>query len=147
MLSWKWMAPVVIALAIMLAVNVSTPKPAEAFIDEIIAAMCNGLAHFVDEDGNPTGVTPPGQIREGNSFVKALQATGFIENFDFSVSGQVTINFDPTVPNSKFREVDGNDLFIPDGFGPGVALILSPNVEPDPDFPAHKNCPKFPAAP
>jgi hypothetical protein len=34
----------------------------------------------------------------------------------------------------------GFDLTIPDGFGPGVTLILSPLPVLDPSFPAHANC-------
>ena len=140
MRSWKWIAPVAIALAIMLAVNVSTPKPAEAAIHEIIAALCNGG----NGQGDHGEVEPPGQVAEGkNSFLRALIATGFITGFDFSVPGQVTVNFDVTVPNSKFISA-GFDLTIPGGFGPGVDLVLSPLPVPDPNFPAHANCKNFP---
>jgi len=120
-----------IALAIVLAVGLATPRPAGAFIDEIIAALCNGG----DE------VIPPGQVREGGqSFVRALQASGFIEDIDFTnFPIFVTINFDPDVPNSKFRST-GGDVPIPDGFAPGIDLVLSPGVEPDPNFPAHAAC-------
>ena len=133
MLSWKWIAPVVIALAILLAVNVSTPKPAEAFIHEIIAAMCNG-----GDDVEPPGQVPGGPSK-GKSTTRALIATGFIASIDDSVPGQVTINFDVTVPSSKFMSA-GFDLTIPDGAGPGVDLILSPLPIPDPNFPAHAHC-------
>lgn len=119
-------------LALVLAgvtLNLTTPKPAEAFIHEIIAAMCRAGGEEV---------IPPGQIRPGQSFVRALQATGFIVSIVES-PGQVTITFDPTIPASKFRSA-GFDLTIPDGFGPGVDLVLSPLVIPDPEFAAHANC-------
>jgi hypothetical protein len=84
-------------------------------------------------------VKPPGQNKlNSTSFVRALQATGFISSIDASPS-QVVIHFDPTVPNSKFISA-GFDLTIPNGFGPGVALVLSPLVIPDPNFPAHEAC-------
>ena len=119
-------------LALVLAgvtLNLTTPKPAEAFIHEIIAAMCRAGGEEV---------IPPGQIRPGQSFVRALQATGFIVSIVES-PGQVTITFDPTIPASKFRSA-GFDLTIPDGFAPGVDLVLSPLVIPDPQFAAHANC-------
>ena len=51
----------------------------------------------------------------------------------------VKITFDLAKRNSKFTSA-GFDLFIPDGFGPGVDLTLTPLPVPDPDFPAHVNC-------
>jgi len=60
-------------------------------------------------------------------------ATGFISSIDFSDPVQVVINFDPTIPASKFVSA-GFDLTIPDGFGDGVDLVLSPFVVPDPKF-------------
>ncbi len=62
-----------------------------------------------------------------------------IESFDFSVAGQVTVNFDADRPNSQYISA-GFDLMIPDGFGPGIDLILSPLLVPDPEFAAHANC-------
>ena len=82
---------------------------------------------------------PPGQNRlDSKSFVRALQATGFISSIDVSPT-VVVIHFDPTVPNSKFMSA-GFDFTITDGFGPGVDLVLSPLVIPDPAFPAHAAC-------
>ena len=137
MLSWKWIAPVVIALAIVLAGNVSTPRPAEAFIDEIIAAYCNGDA--------PPGVVPPGQVKGGQSLVRALQATGFIVSIVPTGPNQLTITFDPTVPNSKFMAHGAHDVVEPDPDGPGPEpeLVLSPHIVPDPNFPAFEHCKRF----
>jgi hypothetical protein len=119
-----------LALAVAaVTINLTTPKPAEAFIHEIIAAMCRAGGEEV---------IPPGQVRVGQSFVRALQATGFIVSIVES-PGQVVITFDPTIPASKFRSA-GFDLTIPDGFAPGVDLVLSPLVIPDPQFAAHANC-------
>ena len=134
MASLRWFVPVAVVLAIALAVNFATPKNSEAAIHEIIAALCNG--------GDP--VEPPGQVKQGQSFLRALQATGFITNIDFAPT-QVTINFDPTVPSSKFKSA-GIDLLIPDEIAPGVALLLRPLIIPDRDFAAHKHCAKFPTA-
>jgi hypothetical protein len=77
-------------------------------------------------------VIPPGQAKGGtNSFVRALQASGFITNIDTSDPTKVVISFDPTVPNPKFMSA-GFDRTIPDGIAPGVDLVLSPLVIPDP---------------
>ena len=106
-----------------------TPTPAQAFIHEIIAALCRAGGEEV---------IPPGQIRDGQSFVRALQATGFIESI-VETDTAVTINFNPDVPASKFMST-GSDLVIPGGNGDGRDLILSPLVIPDPRFPAHSHC-------
>ena len=107
-----------------------TPTPAHAFIHEIIAAMCR-------EGGEE--VIPPGQVREGEqSFIRALQATGFIESLVLTEES-LSIHFNPDVPASKFMSA-GFDVTLP-GLGPeGRDLILSPLVIPDPDFPAHSHC-------
>ena len=126
---------ILLALALMFSVSLATPRPAEAFIHEIIAALCHGGE-----------IVPPGQVAEGTSFVRALQATGFITSIVESATN-VTINFDPTVPNSKFRDAGVGDFTIPNGIAPGVDLILSPGIEADPNFPAHAHCPRFPPQP
>lgn len=117
-----------LSLSLATGLILATPAPAEAFIHEIIAAMCR-------EGGEE--VIPPGQIADGESFVRALQATGVIESIDITPT-LVTITFDPTRPASKFRSA-GMDLFIPGGFN-GVDLLLSPLIVPDLSFPAHANC-------
>jgi hypothetical protein len=120
----------ILAAALVLAVNLTTPPRAEASIHEIIAALCRAGGEEV---------VPYGQNKDGASFVRALQASGFITSIDFSDPTQVVINFDPTVPNSKYISA-GFDLTIPNGAAPGVDLVLSPLVVPNPDFPAHANC-------
>jgi hypothetical protein len=119
-----------VALLLAVAVILVTPRKAEASIHEIIAALCRAGGEEV---------VPPGQNRNGNSFVRALQATGFISSIDTSDPTNVIVHFDPTVPNSKYISA-GFDLTIPNGAGPGVDLTLSPLVIPDPAFPAHANC-------
>jgi hypothetical protein len=87
------MVSVMLAAAFVLL----TPTPAHAFIHEIIAAMCRASGEEV---------IPPGQIRPGNSMVRALQATGFIESI-VETDTAVTINFNPDVPASKFMSAGG----------------------------------------
>ncbi len=117
------------SLALAMAMVLATPAPASAFIHEIIAALCRAGGEEV---------IPPGQIRDGQSMVRALQATGFIDFIEVT-STAVIIHFDPTIPASKFMSA-GFDLVLEDEIAPGVDLILSPLVVPNPDFPAHENC-------
>ena len=122
----------VLALALaVLAIVLTTPRPADASIHEIIAALCRAGGEEV---------VPPGQNRGGNSFLRALQATGFIESIDTSDPTKVVVHFNPDVPNSKFRDAGVGDVTIPNAIAPGVDLVLSPGIEPNPDFAAHANC-------
>jgi hypothetical protein len=118
-----------LSFTLALALVLVTPAPADAFIHEIIAAMCRAGGEEV---------IPPGQIRGGQSMVRALQATGFIESIEETPTA-VIIHFDPTIPASKFMSA-GFDLVLEDEIAPGVDLILSPLVVPNPNFPAHANC-------
>jgi hypothetical protein len=120
-----------VAMVIVAVAHLVSPPPAEGSIHEIIAALCRAGGEEV---------VPPGQNHlDKDSFLAALQATGFITSIDFSDSEKVVINFDPTIPASKYVSA-GFDLTITDGFGPGVDLVLSPLVVPNPKFPAHANC-------
>ena len=117
--------------AVVLTITLATPRPAEAFIHEIIAALCRAGGEDVE---------PPGQsIETSKAFTRALLATGFIASVDTSTPNLVVIHLDPTVPNSKFKSA-GTNFVIPNGGGPGVTLVLSPGVIPDPDFAAHAHC-------
>ena len=120
-----------VAMGLAVAVHLASPPPAGASIHEIIAAMCRAGGEEV---------VPPGQNRDGKSFLAALLATGFITSIDFSnYPEQVVVNFDPDIRASKFISA-GRDLTIPDGFEPGVDLVLSPLIIPNPNFPAHAAC-------
>jgi len=122
-----------IGLAAALAV-LAIPRPAHAFIHEIIASLCKA----------PPGDTePPGQSSpDSKAFVRALMATGFIASIEETAT-QTIIHFDPTVPNSKYKSA-GFNLPIPGAGTNGKTLVLAPLVIPDPDFPAHANCKNFP---
>jgi len=120
----------VVCIVLLLTVNLTIPQPAEASIHEIIAALCRSGGEEV---------VPPGQNKlNSKSFIRALQASGFITSIDMSPD-EVVIHFDPTVPNSKFMSA-GFDLRLPDEIAPGVDLVLSPLVVPDLSFPAHDRC-------
>ena len=128
MRNWCIRTFVGISLAAALAV-VATPRPAHAFIHEIIAAICKA------PDGD---VEPPGQSPGGKAFVRALMATGFISSIEETAT-QTIIHFDPTIPASKFRSA-GFDLTIDDAGTGGKDLVLSPLVVVDEDFAAHAHC-------
>jgi hypothetical protein len=116
-----------------LTLSLATLKPAQASIHEIIGALCR-------TGGAEREVEPPGQNKPNlNSFLRALQATGFIVSIDTSDPSEIVITFDTTVPNAKYKSA-GFDLVLPDFGGPGVSLRLSPLPIPDEDFPAHANC-------
>jgi hypothetical protein len=122
----------ILAASMVLLVNLFAPPKAEASIHEIIAALCRA----VDEEVEPRGQN---KMDGSASFLRALQASGFLTSIDTSDPSKVVLNFDPTVPNSKFISA-GFDLTIPDAVAPGVDLVLSPLVIPDPNFPAHSRC-------
>ncbi len=124
----KRIPSILVTLAIAFAINVGTPEPADAVIHQIIAALCNGRGE----------VQPRGQLNPGPAQVRALLATGVIAEVIMTPT-VFTVIMDPTVPNSKFIGV-GFDVFVPDGIAPGIDLIISPFLIPDPEFPAHAHC-------
>ena len=83
-----------LALAVTAGVLVASAAPTDAFIHEMVGASCR----FSGED-----VEPPGQLgaSHGNSFIRALQATGVISSI-VPTATEVTINFDLSRPNAKF---------------------------------------------
>jgi hypothetical protein len=122
----------ILAASMVLLVNLFAPPKAEASIHEIIAALCRA----VDEEVEPHGQN---KMDRSASFLRALQASGFLTSIDTSDPTEVVLKFDPTVPNSKFISA-GFDLTIPNAVAPGVALVLSPLIIPNPNFPAHSHC-------
>jgi hypothetical protein len=118
-----------LSVAMATTLVLMTAAPADGSIHEIIAALCRAGGEEV---------VPPGQNKGGQSFIRALQATGVIASIEFTPT-LVTIRFNPDLPPSKFITT-GSDVFIEDAFGDGVDLILSPGIMPNPDFPAHANC-------
>ncbi len=120
----------VFAGALFLGIGVTAQHSANAAIHEQIGAGCRAGGEEV---------VPPGQVRDGMSFVRALQATGIIASIDFSeLPDRIIVNFDLSMPNSKFISA-GFDLTI-EGDEGEPDLVLSPLPVPDPDFPAHANC-------
>lgn len=120
-----------LAAAGLIALAMAVPPTTLGAIHEIIGAACRAGGEEV---------RPPGQVAFGSkSFLRALQATGVIESIATSATGDVTITFDLDKPASKFMSA-GFDLTIPNVFGPGADLTLSPLPVMDPSFAAYANC-------
>jgi len=122
------------ALALSAALALASAPPSNAIIHEIVGASCR-----VDGFANPP--EPAGQTgaSSGNSFARALQATGVISSIDTTPTS-VTINFDLSRPNAKFVSA-GFALVIPNGAAPGVSLVLNPLPTIDGStFPAFVQC-------
>jgi hypothetical protein len=120
-------APVLVATVV-----VATAPPSGALIHEMIGASCRSGGEDVEPRGQAGG-------SNGNSLVRALQATGVISSIDVTET-EVTINFDLDRPNAKFVSA-GFAITIPEGFAPGVDLTLNPlPVLEGSTFPAYVNC-------
>jgi hypothetical protein len=124
----------ILALAISAAAALAVASPSQAIIHEMVGASCR-------VDGFNSPPEPPGQTgaSNGDSFARALQATGVISSIDATPTS-VTINFDLSRPNAKFVSA-GFSLVIPNGAGPGVSLVLNPLPTIDGStFPAFVHC-------
>lgn len=118
-----------LSLALSATAGLLTATPAYAIIHEMVGANCA-------LNGPPA---PAGQLRDGQSFARALQATGVISSV-VATPTNVTINFDLSQPNAKYVSA-GFALTIPDAFGPGVSLTLNPLPTLDGStFPAFVHC-------
>ena len=121
----------VFAFVLAAAAALATASPSGAIIHEKVGASCS-------VNGPPE---PNGQLgnSNGNSFARALQASGVISSI-VATQGNVTINFDLSVPSAKFVSA-GFALTIPDGIAPGVSLTLNPLPTIDGStFPAFVHC-------
>ena len=146
------------ALGLMLA---TAAMPAQAIIHELVASHCSGYPNIATID-------PPGQLNErGNSFARALQATGIYDvQFGVDQGGVVGLDFDtfafgplpepgvgedsisvfvdPTRPSAKL----GDFLFwahfteTVGGHTTHIYLEIYEN-----DHPAFEHCPNFPTEP
>jgi hypothetical protein len=128
-------AAVLATLVVAAVVALATAAPSGAFIHEMIGASCR----FGGEDVEPPGQTPGPPGGNAQSTVRALQATGVISSIE-NTPTQMIVNFDLSRPNAKFVSA-GFTLVIPDGAGPGVALVLNPlpTIEGS-TFPAFVHC-------
>ena len=129
-----------LALALSAVVALGTAGPSGAIIHEMIGASC-----AVNGPPEPAGQAPGGPSN-GNSTLRALQATGVISSI-VATATNVTVNFDLDRPNAKYVSA-GFMLTIPDGFAPGVSLTLNPLPTLDGStFPAFVHCANLKPAP
>lgn len=78
----------VIVTTLVAVMGLFVTAPAQAIIHEIVASHCNG------QEGFHPSVDPPGQLRDGQSFARALQATGVYDpEFGVDQGGVDGVNF------------------------------------------------------
>lgn len=104
--------------------------PAHATVHEIVAQWCSG-----HDPLEPSGISGGSSA---DNFAKPLMASGFIEGVvPFQDGFLIKFNYDN--PNAK---VVGTGQFIVIGQIDGQPLYLE-LIEPNPDFPAFRNCPRL----
>lgn len=152
---------IVIALA-SVAMVVMSAVPGQAIIHELVAAHCSG------HQGLHGNVDPPGQLNtKGNSFARALQATGIytfqqgvdqggVAGFNFLTEefgplpspsegeSAVTVVVDPTVPSAKLGTGPFTWVYFVDAelFDEPLHIYLQLY---DLDHPAFERCRNFPS--
>lgn len=147
---------VVVVLAAVAALGLMA-LPANAIIHEIVASHCSPQAHT-----NPNILDPPGQLnQQGNSFARALQATGVYDiqfgeaqtgQFGFDVESEtlgplpgpavgtvpVSVFVDNTQPSAKL----GDFLFWVRFVEPDAGLTVYLQIY-ELDHPAFEHCANF----
>jgi hypothetical protein len=107
--------------------------PASATVHEIVGQWCSG-----QDPLNPPGISGGSNA---DNFAKPLIASGFVTGDLVPHTGSagpgLLVEFNYDNPNSK---VVGTGVFIV--IDPTVPVYLE-LIEPDPDFPAFKACPKL----
>lgn len=107
--------------------------PASATVHEIVGQWCSG-----QEELAPPGISGGSKA---DNFAKPLSASGFVTGnlvpFTGSAGPGLLVEFNYDLPNVK---VVGTGVFVV--IDPAVPLYLE-LIEPDPNFPAFKACPKL----
>lgn len=126
----------VAAVGLITAVAMLAPAPAHATVHEIVAQWCSGQDPLA-----PPGISGGSHA---NNFARPLFASGFISDpVPFDPPGAqpagllIVFNYDQ--PNGK---VVGTGVYVVVEETPGGPLYLE-LIQPDPDFPAFKHCPKL----
>lgn len=115
------------AAAVALAIGLST-VPVHATVHEIVAQWCSG-----HEELGPPGISDP----EKKNFARPLQAAGVVIEVRDEVAETVLITFDYDHPAVK---VQSSGIVIPIGVDEEGFTVLLDLIEPDPDFPAFRQC-------
>ena len=103
-------------------------EPAQATVHEIVAQWCSG-----HEELGPRGISDPTKT----NFAQPLQAVGVVIEVRDEVARTVLITFDYSHPAVK---VQSSGIVIPIGVDEEGFTVLLDLVEPDPDFPAFRQC-------
>jgi hypothetical protein len=122
----KYVGGVIAAAVVVFGVTV---EPAQATVHEIVAQWCSG-----HEELGPPGISDPSK---GN-FAQPLRAAGIVIEIRDEVAKTVLITFDYDHPAVK---VQSSGVIIPIGVDEEGFTVLLDLIEPDPDFPAFRQCP------
>jgi hypothetical protein len=129
----RFVTRALIAVAAIVGLVFAQAGPASATVHEIVGQWCSG-----QDDLNPPGLTGGSNA---DNFAKPLTASGFVTGNLVPHTGSagpgLLIEFDYDTPNAK---VVGTGVFVV--VDPSVPLYLE-LIEPDPDFPAFKACPRL----
>lgn len=129
----RFVARALIAMAATAGIVLVQAAPASATVHEIVGQWCSG-----QEPLDPPGISGGSNA---DNFAKPLIASGFITGDLVPHTGSagpgLLVEFDYDAPNSK-------------AVGTGVFIVVDPSVpiyleliEPDPNFPAFKSCPRL----
>ena len=129
----RYVARAAIVMAATFGLVFAQAAPASATVHEIVAQWCSGHDELA-----PPGITGRSNA---NNFAKPLIASGFVTGnlvpFTGSAGPGLLVEFNYDLPNVK---VVGTGVFVV--IDPEVPLYLE-LIEPDPNFPAFKACPKL----
>jgi hypothetical protein len=122
-----------IAAAATVGIVFAQAAPASATVHEIVGQWCSG-----QEELAPPGISGGSKA---DNFAAPLIASGFVTGdlvpFTGSAGPGLLVEFNYDLPNVK---VEGTGVFVV--IDPTVPLYLE-LIEPDPNFPAFKACPKL----
>lgn len=122
-----------VVVAATVGIVFAQAAPASATVHEIVGQWCSG-----QEELAPPGITGGSNA---NNFAKPLIASGFVTGdlvpFTGSEGPGLLVEFDYDLPNVK---VVGTGVFVV--IDPAVPIYLE-LIEPDPNLPAFKACPKL----
>ena len=129
----RFVARTLIAAAAAVGLVFAQAAPASATVHEIVGQWCSGQDELA-----PPGITGGSKA---DNFAKPLIASGFVTGdlvpFTGSAGPGLLVEFDYDLPNVK---VVATGVFVV--IDPSVPVYLE-LIEPDPDFPAFKACPKL----
>jgi hypothetical protein len=130
----RFVTRALIVAAATLGIVFAQVAPASATVHEIVGQWCSG-----QDPLNPPGIS--GGSNAPDNFAKPLDASGFVTGnlvpFTGSAGPGLLVEFNYDNPNAK---VVGTGVFVV--IDPTVPIYLE-LIEPDPNFPAFKKCPRL----